>query len=113
MSENLTQKKCQACEGFEDPLTERDIEAFKSHVDEAWQVSEDNVWIVREFSFENFVQALEFVNTVGDIAESEGHHPDIELSFGKAVVHLSTHAIGGLSENDFIMAAKIDEAYSV
>ncbi len=111
MSEDLTQKKCQACEGYEDPLTASDVQAFKTHVNEEWNVSEDNVWITREFSFENFAEALEFVNTVGEIAESEGHHPDIELSFGKAVVHLSTHAIGGLSENDFIMAAKIDEAY--
>lgn len=112
MSEDLTQKKCEACEGYEDPLTARDIEAFKTHVNDAWSVSEDNVWITRTFKFDDFAAALEFVNNVGDIAESEGHHPDIELSFGKAVVHLSTHAIGGLSENDFIMAAKIDEAYA-
>jgi len=111
MSEDLQNKTCQACEGFEDPLTESDIEAFQTHVSEDWNVSEDNKRITRAFSFEDFAAALEFVNRVGEIAEQEGHHPDIELSYGKAVVHLTTHAIGGLSENDFIMAAKIDEAY--
>jgi len=111
MSENLQDQTCKACEGYEDPLTESDIEAFKTHVHTEWSVSEDTKRIKRSFSFPDFASALKFVNTVGEIAEKEGHHPDIELTYGNVVVHLSTHSIGGLSENDFIMAAKIDEQY--
>lgn len=63
----------------------------------------------REFKFKDFKEALNFVNKIGEIAEEEGHHPDIELGWGKVKVELSTHAIGGLSVNDFILAAKIDK----
>ncbi len=74
-----------------------------------WSLVDDDKTISRSFSFKDFAQALSFVDKVGAIAESEGHHPDIQLGWGKATVSLTTHAIGGLSENDYIVAAKVDE----
>ena len=73
-----------------------------------WMLAEDAKSISKNFKFKDFKEALAFVNKVGDIAESEGHHPDIELGWGKVTITLSTHAIGGLSQNDFIVAAKIN-----
>lgn len=73
-----------------------------------WRLSEEGDRIVRMFSFDDFAQTMQFVNKVADIAEEEGHHSDLHVSYGKVVVSLTTHAIGGLSENDFILAAKID-----
>ena len=87
---------------------------FKQKVDEllqqvsGWTVSDDGKKISKTFKSKNFKDALAFANKVGDIAEAEGHHPDMFVSWGKVGISLSTHAIGGLSENDFIMAAKID-----
>ena len=73
-----------------------------------WKVAIDNKSISKEFKFKDFAEAMGFVNKVADLAEKEGHHPDIHISWNKARFLLSTHAIGGLSENDFILAAKID-----
>lgn len=73
-----------------------------------WSLSSDGKNISKEFKFKNFVQAIGFANTITPIAEAEGHHPNLFVSWGKVKVELSTHAIGGLSENDFILAAKID-----
>lgn len=72
-----------------------------------WSIAEDGLSIHRLFTFKDFKEALAFTNQIGALAEDEGHHPDIELAWGKVAVTLSTHAIGGLSENDFILAAKI------
>lgn len=73
-----------------------------------WKLSENVKKISRTFKFKNFAQALAFANKVGGIAEEENHHPDMLVAWGKVTVELSTHSIGGLSENDFIVAAKID-----
>ncbi|MBI3573628.1 4a-hydroxytetrahydrobiopterin dehydratase [Candidatus Kaiserbacteria bacterium] len=90
------------------PLTREEIATYQPEVLE-WKVSDDELSISRQFAFKNFKEALAFVNTVGAIAEEEGHHPDINLfGFKNVLITLSTHAIGGLSENDFILAAKID-----
>jgi 4a-hydroxytetrahydrobiopterin dehydratase len=105
----LTEQKCQACEGGVPPLTTEEINSYAEQLHDDWMISEDELWIEREVTFEDFKQALEFVNNVGDIAEAEGHHPDMQVGYGYAVVFLSTHAIDGLSSNDFIMAAKIDQ----
>ncbi|MDP3974861.1 MAG: 4a-hydroxytetrahydrobiopterin dehydratase [Candidatus Jorgensenbacteria bacterium] len=104
---NLIAKKCVPCEGGTLPLTGATLELYLKEV-KGWKVSEGKK-IRKEFTFSDFKSALAFVNKVGEIAESEGHHPDVALSWGKAVVELWTHAIGGLSENDFILAAKIDK----
>ena len=108
MNIHLTDKKCVACEGGIPPLTEAEISTFKPQVP-AWRLSSDTKSISREFVFKDFKEALAFVNKVGALAEEEGHHPDINLfGFKNVLVTLSTHAIGGLSENDFIVAAKVD-----
>ena len=106
---NLTSKKCVPCEGGVPPLSPEQIELFRTELsDEAWRVS-DNKKISKEFRFETFPQAMMFVNMVADLAEHEGHHPDIWISYNIVRLELWTHAIGGLSENDFILAAKINE----
>lgn len=107
MSE-LAQKKCVACEGMVDPFVRAEAEVLLKQVRD-WRLSDDARSISKEFAFKNFAEALSFVDKVGAVAEEEGHHPDIELGWGRVSVRLSTHAIKGLSENDFILAAKIDE----
>ena len=103
---SLRQKKCVPCEGGVDPLRPNDIQRFIVLVD-GWDVIDD-FQIYKEFKFDNFQQSLDFVNDIGEIAEDEGHHPDLEIGWGYVRVTLWTHAINGLSENDFILAAKID-----
>ena len=105
---DLASKKCIPCEGNENPFTKSQAEQYLPQVP-GWQLPEDVKSISRKFKFKNFAQALSFVNRVGEIAESEGHHPDIEFGWGYAEIELSTHAIKGLSENDFILAAKINK----
>jgi 4a-hydroxytetrahydrobiopterin dehydratase len=105
---DLIQKKCVACEGDVPPLNRVEAEVLMKQLN-AWTLSGDDRWISKEFKFKDFKEALAFVDKVGAIAESEGHHPDIQLSWGKVVVELTTHAIKGLSENDLILAAKIDQ----
>jgi 4a-hydroxytetrahydrobiopterin dehydratase len=106
--ENLSQQKCKPCEGGVAPLTRSQFEHYLDQVAE-WSVIEDKR-LERLFQFKDFAEALEFINRVGAIAESEGHHPDIFLhGWNKVKVTLWTHAIGGMSLNDFIVARKIDE----
>lgn len=104
---DLAQKKCVACEGGTAPLNRTEAEILMKQIKE-WHLSGDARWISKEFTFKDFAEAIAFTNKVADIAESEGHHPDLQISWGKVVVELTTHAIKGLSENDFIIAAKID-----
>ncbi len=104
---DLAQKKCVACEGGAAPMTTMEVQAMLTHVP-GWEITHDGKSITRSYRFKDFAAALAFVDAVGAIAEAEGHHPDIELGWGRARITLSTHAISGLSENDFIMAAKID-----
>ncbi len=106
---DLASKKCVPCEGGTPPMPRVDAEKMLGEV-EGWNLAEDGVLkIQRRFKFEDFKSALRFVNQVGDIAEAEGHHPDISFGWGGATVTLYTHAVSGLSENDFIMAAKINK----
>ncbi|MCB2202256.1 4a-hydroxytetrahydrobiopterin dehydratase [bacterium] len=105
--DELSQKRCEPCEGGVDPLTRDQFEVYLEQLAE-WTVREDK-FIEREFQFEDFVEALAWVNKVGDIAENEGHHPDIYIhGWNKVKITLWTHAIGGLSINDFVVASKID-----
>ena len=90
------------------PLTIQQAETLMKEMN-GWVLSPDAKKISKQFTFKNFAEALAFTNKVGAIAEEEGHHPDLALRWGKVGVELRTHAIGGLSENDFILAAKIDE----
>lgn len=106
--QDLAQKKCVACEGGVDPLNRVEAEVLIKQLNN-WSLSDDAKLLSKEFTFKNFAEALAFTNKVGEIAESEGHHPDMTLAWGKVGVSLTTHAIKGLSENDFIIAAKIDQ----
>ncbi|HLY64633.1 MAG TPA: 4a-hydroxytetrahydrobiopterin dehydratase [Chloroflexota bacterium] len=104
---DLVQKTCVPCSGGMPPLPEARVQELLRQI-EGWRV-EGGKEIVKPFTFKNFVQAVEFVNAITPVAEQEGHHPDLEVGWGKVVVRLTTHAIDGLTENDFILAAKIDQ----
>jgi len=105
---NLNRKHCKPCEGETLPLSALNTPEFIKEVDN-WVIEEDKK-LEKVLVFKNFKEALEFVNKVGAIAEIEGHHPNIAIfNYKKVKIELYTHAIGGLSENDFILAAKIDE----
>lgn len=103
----LTEKTCVPCQGGIPPLPRPQAERYREETPD-WSLSEDGSRISRKFTFNNFVEALDFVNKVGGLAEEEGHHPDISFGWGYADIVLYTHKIKGLHENDFIMAAKID-----
>ena len=102
----LTKKKCVPCEGGVDPLTTQEAQNYLKNLD-GWKL--ENNYIEKEYRFKTYVEGLNFVHEVGKLAEDEGHHPDIFLGYKMAKITLTTHAIKGLSENDFILAAKIDE----
>ena len=105
---DLTDKKCVACEGNIPPLKDDEVLEYLKQVNQEWKV--DGIKIKRELKFKDFKKALEFVNRVAEIAEQEGHHPDIHIERWNHVrIELYTHAINGLHENDFIVAAKIDK----
>jgi 4a-hydroxytetrahydrobiopterin dehydratase len=109
MEIHLTQQKCVACEGGMPPLNPAEAEVLARQVPE-WMIDADAKTISRTFVRKDFADAIAFVDRIGAIAEDEGHHPDIHLTnFRKVRVDLSTHAIGGLSNNDFVVAAKIDQ----
>ena len=107
MESALAQKTCTPCRGGEPALSLQQAEQLQPQAPE-WQLLDNGHRIERRFSFKNFREALAFVNKVGELAESEGHHPDITFGWGYATITLYTHKIKGLHENDFIMAAKID-----
>jgi len=107
MSE-LETKRCLACEAGIPPLSKEKIANYLAQVSE-WKLSEDGKKITRRYSFKNFYKTMGFVNAVAWIANQENHHPDMEVGFNYCVVHYSTHAIDGLTENDFICAAKLDK----
>jgi 4a-hydroxytetrahydrobiopterin dehydratase len=103
---HLSEKSCIPCRGGIPPLTREQIEPLHSEIPD-WDVEADH-HLVRNFRFVDFAQALAFVNRVGELAEGEGHHPDIHLGYGKVRIELWSHKVDGLTESDFILAAKID-----
>lgn len=104
---DLQNNKCVPCEIGTPPLTSEQIIALRPEISAQWQLI-DGKKIERQFTFKDFVEAMKFVNEVAVLAEAEGHHPDIEIFYNKVTLTLWTHASNGLSENDFIMAKKID-----
>ncbi len=104
----LSEKKCQVCEGGVAPLSADEVASFLQQVHGDWQVDADNSKIQRTFKFKGFYKTMAFVNAVAWIANQEQHHPDLEVSYNQCVINYTTHAIGGLSENDFICAKKVD-----
>lgn len=107
MQEKLAKSKCVPCQGSIEPLSSDAIEVYRKQLSQEWRLIEKH-HLEKEFKFKNFRLALEFVNKVGELAETQNHHPDIYLSWGKVIISLWTHKINGLHENDFILAAKID-----
>ena len=105
---DLSTKKCKPCEGGIKPLNLNEIEEYKKNIQNDWNVTE-NRKITKEYSFVNYRHAMDFVNKVAELAEEEGHHPVMHVSYAKVVIDLWTHAVNGLSENDFILAFKIDK----
>jgi len=108
---DLSEKKCVPCEGGIPSFNLSEIHKYLKKVD-GWDVKKnenENFYLLKEFKFENFINAQAFVNKVGNIAEIEGHHPDIWFGWGYAKIKIFTHAINGLAESDFILAAKIDK----
>ena len=103
----LKDKKCVPCSVGAPTLKPEEIEVFLKDLQDGWELKEDK-FIEKTYKFKNFKEALKFTNIIGELAEEEGHHPDIFLSWGKVVVKLWTHKISGLHENDFIMASKFD-----
>jgi 4a-hydroxytetrahydrobiopterin dehydratase len=107
MSE-LGTKRCQPCEGGMKPIGADEARRLLAQLDGSWRLTEDGRSIRREFRFVDFHRTMSFVNALAHIANVEDHHPDLELGYNYCRVRYTTHAAGGLSENDFICAAKID-----
>jgi 4a-hydroxytetrahydrobiopterin dehydratase len=108
MSE-LARKECIPCRGGVPPLNGSGIETLLGQLGEGWRAVDEH-HLEKEYAFEDFRQALEFTNRIGELAENQGHHPDIHLAWGKVKLVIWTHKIDGLTESDFILAAKADEA---
>ena len=105
---DLLNKHCQACEGGVAPLNADQARAMLGEVHADWKLNEAGNEISRGFKFKNYYQTIAFVNALAWVSHQEDHHPDLEVGYSRCLVRYSTHAIGGLSENDFICAAKID-----
>lgn len=107
MDEQLTSRHCKPCEGGVQPHDAAKAKEMLAQVP-GWQLNEEANTIQRTFKFKDFYHTMAFVNAVAWIANQEDHHPDMEVGYGRCVLHFSTHAIGGLSDNDFICAAKVN-----
>ena len=112
---DLLNKKCVSCEGGILPFDISEIHKYQKKVD-GWDVGENEkkiYFLEKKFTFKNFINSQDFINKVGKTSEEEGHHPDISFGWGYAKIIITTHVIEGLSENDFILAAKIDQIFNV
>ena len=104
----LTEKSCRPLDKGNAPLSKDDAEILLQQLHSDWQIQHEPPELQRAFKFKNYYQTMAFVNALAWIAHQDDHHPDLEVGYNRCVVHYSTHSIGGLSENDFICAAKID-----
>ncbi len=107
MMVELRKIRCVGCEGGIPALTSDEIKNFLPQLKD-WKVSDDNKWISRRFSFKNFYETMAFVNAVAWISNQEDHHPDMEVGYNYCLMKYNTHAVNGLTQNDFICAAKVD-----
>ena len=105
---NLIDQKCEPCSGNTPKLSLDEVQKKMLEIND-WKLNEKKEMIFKKFKFKNFIKSLQFTNEVGNISEEEGHHPDISLGWGYCLIMIHTHAIKGLSINDFILAAKIDQ----
>ena len=112
---DLTKKKCAPCEGGVLPFDISKIHKYQKKID-GWDILKNEkkiFYLYKKYDFKNFLESQNFINKVGEISENEGHHPDISFGWGYVEIKITTHAIEGLSENDFILAAKIDQLSNV
>jgi 4a-hydroxytetrahydrobiopterin dehydratase len=109
MDNDLASRTCIPCRGGVPPLTPAETEPLLAKLGDGWTVV-DGHHLAREYKFKNFLEALGFTNRVGAIAEEQGHHPNIELTWGRVGLTIWTHVIDGLTESDFVLAAKVDRA---
>lgn len=107
MQNELASKQCIPCKGGIAPLRGENLEKLHRQLDDGWAIVDEH-HLEREYKFKNFCQALDFTNRVGELAEEQGHHPDIYLTWGRVKLTIFTHKIDGLTESDFIFAAKVD-----
>lgn len=108
MSEPLVEQRCKPCEGGIAPLSPEEARGLMKQLSSSWQLATDARSIRGEWKFRNFYHAMSFANAVAHVANTEDHHPDLEVGYGYCRMKYNTHAIGGLSQNDFICAAKVD-----
>lgn len=106
--DDLSQGHCVPCEGGMSALNHEYVQKYSTQVP-GWKVSADEKKLTRQFEFKDFTETMKFVNATAEIAQAEGHHPDIYIFYNKVRLDLTTHAMDGLSQNDFILAAKIDQ----
>lgn len=109
MKSDLSARRCESCEGIGRALNAEQIERLLPQLAEGWLVSNDHTTLKKSYSFKNFYETMAFVNAVAWIANTENHHPDLEIGYNYCHVHFMTHALKGLSHNDFICAAKVDQ----
>lgn len=106
---DLSKKKCVPCEGNVPPLIPEKAQEMMVELNPDWMLIDGAHLLARSFRFKDFAKTMEFVNKIAKIAEEQGHHPDLTITYGAVTVELMTHSVGGLSENDFILASKIDQ----
>jgi 4a-hydroxytetrahydrobiopterin dehydratase len=104
----LSEKKCAPCEGGVEPLRPAKVKLLAKQLHKDWKIAKDSKSLTRSLKFKDFYRTMSFVNALAHIANTEDHHPDMEMGYGYCRVTFSTHSIGGLSVNDFICAAKLD-----
>ncbi len=109
---DLSKKRCIPCEGGVQPLSKEDILLHMKKLSESWQVNDNHNEIQCKFTFKNYYHTMAFVNAIAWISHHEDHHPDLNVSYNYCLVRYSTHAIQGLSENDFICAKKVEKLFS-
>lgn len=109
MTSDLSHKHCESCEGIGSALNKEQIKALMPQLGDKWKVADDHQSIKCSFSFENFYETMAFVNAIAFIANIENHHPDLEVGYNYCHITFMTHALSGLTHNDFICAAKIDD----
>lgn len=107
-AQDWVHKRCKPCEGMAKPFTRTEAEAYLRSL-QGWSLNDDGKAIRKEYQFKNFKEVIAFFNQIAQVSEEENHHPDLKIGYNRVGVELSTHSIKGLSENDFILAAKFDQ----
>ncbi len=108
---DLRHQHCEAPEGFAGPLSPHQVESLVAELHADWRINPDSGTLTRTFEFSDYYETMSFVNAVAWIAHGEDHHPDLEVGYNRCRVHFVTHAVGGLSPNDFICAARVDALF--